>query len=133
MKIPLEDLIISEPDPASTFLGILDEHALVVEPKVFQEIKVGKIESAVEGRGIIVKDLALAMELVLCPVALVGEFTTFIEEPAPAVHLVVLPVALIEASILVEELALSIPESIPLVALVPGTSLVLLNHVFVIG
>ncbi len=67
------------------------------------------------------------MELVVRPVALVGQLPALVVEFAPAVHLVLLPLAVVVAAVLVVELALAVPEPVFLEALVATASLVLLD------
>lgn len=63
------------------------------------------------------------------PITLVGQLAAFIEEFAPTVHLVLFPVPIVVAAILIEELALAMPDTVLLVALVATPGLVFLDNV----
>jgi hypothetical protein len=129
VEIALEVLAIGQLDPAASFLRVVHQHALVVLPVVLQQFKVGVVEWAVELDGFVVVDLAVAVELVLQPIALVGELAACVVEFAIAVHLVVLPGPFVEASILVVELASSVAHTVALEALIATTRVVFLLHV----
>lgn len=133
MEISLKHFGVSKHDFSSSFLCVFDEHAFIVLPVIFEEVKVGEIKAALKLEGVIVVYFSESVELVLTPVSLIGEFSAFIVKFAPSVHLVIPPLSLIVASVLIEELAMSVSFCIELVPLVARASLILLNYVLMIG
>ena len=71
----------------------------------------------------------MRLELVVLPIAFIGDFARLIVELAKAIHLIKLPIAIIHAPILIEELALSMPHILALSAFVSRSLLEVLNHI----
>lgn len=132
MEISLEDLTVRQFDLPSAFLGVPHQHSLVVLPVILKQFEVGEVKGLEERHWIIVVDLSEAVELVLCPAALIGQFPALVIEFPLAVHLVVPPLALIISSVLVVELPSAVAHAVALKAFVPTASLVLLHHVFLL-
>ncbi len=108
MEVSLKELPVSEYDFSSSLLGVLDKHSLVILPVIFKQVEVSEVKSALKLHGVVVVDFSEAVELILTPVALIGQFASLVEEFSPSVHLVVFPLTLVVASILVEELTLTV-------------------------
>ena len=108
------------------------QHAFVVLPVILQQLEVSVVEGSGQLHRVVVVDLAVAVELVLRPVALVGQLPALVVQLAEPVHFVVLPLALVIASVLVVELASAVAHIVALEALVPAACLVLLHDVFLL-
>lgn len=128
MEIPLEHLLISQLDPSSALFGIIRKHTFIKLPIIIQQIEICVIETTFQNHGVIVVYLTVAMELVVCPVALVGELTALVVQFTPPVHLVTFPLAIVVAAVLVEKFATTMPQPILLEPLVLAPSLILLNN-----
>ena len=92
--------------------------------------EIAVIERSRQNIRIVVVDLSSAVELVPVPLSIVGKFSRFIEESTVSIHLVVLPLALIVASISVIEDSLSVTLSVFLEAFVDAAVLEILFAVF---
>jgi hypothetical protein len=64
-------------------------------------LKVGIVNKAIEVFPIIIVNLALAMELIVIPLSVIGKLIIIIVELATPVHEVVFPFALVESTIFV--------------------------------
>lgn len=71
----------------------------------------------------------MASELVVLPLAIVGDPAGLVEEFAVSGHLVLPPLAVVEPPVLVVELALAVPHAVDLLPLVLGALLELLGDV----
>lgn len=130
MKVTFEDFPVGELYFAPAFFGIPGQQALIIFPIVIKHVKVCVVEPGVlgdEDRAVIV-DFPVPMELVICPVTLVGQLAPLVVEFAPSMHLIVLPLPVIVASILIVELPSTIPYSIFLVPFIPTATLILLHQ-----
>ena len=79
--------------------------------------------------GVLVVEFALALELIVDPVTLVGQFPRLIVELTFALHSVETPLALVHASVLVVEHSEPVTHVFPLVPLVLTPLFVSLHHV----
>lgn len=82
-----------------------------------------------EGGGVFVVEGSPAVELVVHPLPLVGLAVRLVVERACPVHLVLLPLALVAAPVLVEELPLPVPHPVQFVPFVSAPQLEVLLHV----
>jgi hypothetical protein len=67
----------------------------------------------------------------LTPVAFICKLSSLVKKFAPAVHLVVSPLAFVVASVLVEKFTMAVSLTVEFVPLVSGASFVLLDDVLV--
>lgn len=130
VEISLEIFPIRQHYLASALLGVFAQIALIELPVILQKVKVRIIEGSTQFGSIVVVNLSKSIEFVFSPIALVGQLATEIVEFTVAVHLVVLPMPLIIASILVIELAQSVPHPLTLKAFIATASLVVIDGVF---
>lgn len=105
---------------------IVVKHSIVVQPAVSQFGEVFVVVGAVDVFGCVVEDFASSMELVVPPVPLVRDFSVLVIELPETVHLVLLPLSFVVASVLVVELAKPMPHAVEFVAFVLATVFVLL-------
>ena len=103
---------------------------LIILPVLVLLSEIAVIERSRQNIRIVVVDLSSAVELVPVPLSIVGKFSRFIEESTVSIHLVVLPLALIVASISVIEDSLSVTLSVFLEAFVDAAVLEILLAVF---
>lgn len=87
-EVSLQVFSIFEHDSSITLFEVIFQLALIVEPLFLEFFEVGVVEGVIEHRGIVVKDLSVAMELVVFPVSLVGEVARAVIKSAVAVHAV---------------------------------------------
>jgi hypothetical protein len=71
----------------------------------------------------------MRLELIVLPIAFIGDFARLIVELAKSIHLIKLPITIIHAPILIEELALSMPHILTLSAFVSRALFEMLNHI----
>ena len=116
VHLPVRQLYVALP-----VLRVALELTLVVGPLVAQLRKVLVVELLLEGDGLRVVDSALAVEFVVLPVPFVGYLPVLIVQLAEAVHLVVLPLAFVVASVFEVEAAVPVPLVVAFVALVPSS------------
>ncbi len=72
------------------------------------------------------------MKLIVDPIALVCNCAVGVSEYSIAVHLILLPFAIIVAALGVVKLSSAIPLTVPLEAFIFGANLVLLDHILII-
>lgn len=133
MEIAFKILSIGEFYFTSAFLGVFDEHAFVVFPVIFKQVKVGKIEATVQFYGVVIIDFSKPMELILTPVSFISQFPTLIEKFSPSIHLITFPLPLIIPPILIKELTMAIPLAIQLIPFIFRARLILLHNILMIS
>jgi len=78
MEISLKHLPVRQLDPPSPLLTVLRQHSLVVLPVILKVVEVGVVERTHQSYWVVVVYLADAVELVLGPVALIGQFPSLV-------------------------------------------------------
>lgn len=129
MEIALVVLVIGQHQLAEALFGVAHQCPLVEFPLLLNVIEVGVIEAAIDGAGLVVVDLAVAVELVDEPVALVGQLVVGVVQFAEPVHVVVLPCSIIVRAFLVIELAFAISHVLHFFPFVATAVLILLDYV----
>ena len=129
MEVSFEYLIIRKLYLPTTLFRIVNKHTLIVFPIIFQQLKVGIVETSSQRHRVIVIDFPQPIEFVLQPITFIGKLTTFIIELPIPIHFVILPRTLIVSSILVVKLTTSVSHVITLESFVTTSRLILLHHV----
>ena len=75
---------------------------------VFQQSEICKIEFALNKLRIVIVDNAFAIELIFLPVTLICYFALGVVKGAIALHVIILPFAVVEAAVFVVEFAVAV-------------------------
>lgn len=132
MKVTLKDLSIRQLNSPSSLLCVCHQHALIVLPVIIKQVKISIVEARWwwDGNGIIIVDLPVTVEFIMSPISLISQLSTFIEEFAPSMHLIIFPLPIIVASILIKELAPPISDIILFISFILASCFILLDNKF---
>jgi hypothetical protein len=100
-----------------------------VFPFFIQVLEIGVIKESLNRCGLIIEYSSSPMELVNKPLPFVGKFIIRIIEFTIAMHIVIFPLAIIEAAFLVEEPSFAVPHAITFIALISASIFILLNNI----
>lgn len=112
-----------------TTLQVTIEFTFVFCPHLFDIIKIFVAQRLVYDLRVLVEQFAIALELVIDPVALISQLAGLVEEFTFALHAVEPPFSFVHASILVVKHTKSMAHVFPFVAFVLASLLVSLYYV----
>ena len=125
LEVPGELRAVHEEEDADAMLAVLFEVAFVLLPAVAEGVEILVGELVIYARHIIIDD-ALPVEPLLLPAAKVGDVACLVVQGSGTVDLSLLPLAVVDAAVLVEELAEAVTFAVDLLAFVAGASLIVL-------